>query len=230
GHKRIAFISLDGNLYTMRTRQQGYREAMTAAGLTPDVQTATDAIESTASILRKMFVAKRPPTALFCANNLLRDMSCVHYRRSKCIRRSRLPWWASTTSIPRTFCNPASLSFASPASRSAVSPRRCSSRVSAKASPGRRGVLCCRLSWSCADHAARACRSRNTPLLHAVFANDLFIERRTQLRRALLCREVHVDNPEPLRVAIGPLIVVQQTPQKITSNRHAVRNRPTQLA
>jgi LacI family transcriptional regulator len=71
GHKRIAFISLDGNLYTMRTRQQGYREAMTVAGLTPDVQTATDAIESTASILRKLLAAKRPPTALFCANNLI---------------------------------------------------------------------------------------------------------------------------------------------------------------
>lgn len=71
GHKRIAFITLDAKLYTMRTRQQGYREAMTAAGLNPDVQTVTDAFETSVSTLRKLLTVKRPPTALFCANNLI---------------------------------------------------------------------------------------------------------------------------------------------------------------
>ncbi len=70
GHKRIAFIGLVGNLYTMRMRQQGYREAMTSARLKPDMQTVTDAPETSVSMLRKLMAAKRPPTALFCANNL----------------------------------------------------------------------------------------------------------------------------------------------------------------
>jgi LacI family transcriptional regulator len=71
GHKRIAFISLDANIYTMRMRQQGYRETMTAAGLKPDVCIVTYTFETSASTLRKLMAVKRPPTALFCANNLI---------------------------------------------------------------------------------------------------------------------------------------------------------------
>ena len=71
GHKRIACISLDPHLYTMRMRQQGYSSAMTAAGLKPDVQIVTDVLEASFNVLRKLFSAARPPTALFCTNNLI---------------------------------------------------------------------------------------------------------------------------------------------------------------
>lgn len=71
GHKRIAFFGFAPVLYTMRTRQQGYREAMLDAGLEPDVQTVTDALETSVSALRALVAGKRPPSALFCANNLI---------------------------------------------------------------------------------------------------------------------------------------------------------------
>ena len=71
GHKRVACISLGAHLYTMRMREQGYRDAMTAAGLKADVQTVTDSIETSFSTLRTLLAAKKPPTALFCANNLI---------------------------------------------------------------------------------------------------------------------------------------------------------------
>jgi LacI family transcriptional regulator len=87
GHKRIAFISLDANIYTMRMRQQGYREAMTDAGLTPDVRTVSYSFETSISTLRKLIAVKRPPTALFCANNLITQ----HVLRSLQILKMRTP-------------------------------------------------------------------------------------------------------------------------------------------
>lgn len=71
GHKRIACISLDAHLYTMRTRQQGYRDAMAATGLKASVQTVTDAHETTDDAIRRLINGKQPPTALFCTNNLI---------------------------------------------------------------------------------------------------------------------------------------------------------------
>lgn len=71
GHKRIVCVSLASHLYTMRTRQQGYREAMAAAGLKADVHTVTDMPETSAAVIRMLVAGKRPPTALFCSNNLV---------------------------------------------------------------------------------------------------------------------------------------------------------------
>src|ERR1035437_1309366 len=71
GHKRIACVSLGSHLYTMRTRQQGYRDAMAAAGLKGNVHTVTDVLETTDAAIRTLVAGKRPPTALFCSNNLV---------------------------------------------------------------------------------------------------------------------------------------------------------------
>jgi LacI family transcriptional regulator len=71
GHRRIACVSLGSHLYTMRMRQQGYRDAMAAAGLKADVHTVTDMPETTDAAIRKLVQSKRPPTALFCTNNLV---------------------------------------------------------------------------------------------------------------------------------------------------------------
>ena len=71
GHKRILFFRLSRALYTMRRRQQGYMEAMTAAGLRPDVFQVSDAPQDTLAALRSRLASKSPPTALFSANNLL---------------------------------------------------------------------------------------------------------------------------------------------------------------
>lgn len=71
GHKRIACVSLSSHLYTMRMRQQGYKDAMTAAGLKVDVHTVTETPGTTDLVLRELVESKRPPTALFCTNNLV---------------------------------------------------------------------------------------------------------------------------------------------------------------
>lgn len=71
GHKRIAFFGFAGPLYTMRMRQQGYRDAMTAAGLRPDIISVTDVLQDTQTALRSAHASSHPPTALFGANNLI---------------------------------------------------------------------------------------------------------------------------------------------------------------
>ena len=71
GHKRIAFFGFAGPLYTMRMRQQGYRDAMTAAGLRPDIISVTDVLQDTQIALRSAHASGHPPTALFGANNLI---------------------------------------------------------------------------------------------------------------------------------------------------------------
>jgi LacI family transcriptional regulator len=71
GHKRISCVSLGSHIYTLRMRQQGYRGAMKKAGLEADVHTVTEAPETTDAAIRKLVQSARPPTALFCTNNLV---------------------------------------------------------------------------------------------------------------------------------------------------------------
>jgi LacI family transcriptional regulator len=71
GHKHVAFFGLAGPLYTMRMRQQGYRDAMTAAGLRPDITLVSDVLRDAQSALRETLSSRHPPTALFGANNLI---------------------------------------------------------------------------------------------------------------------------------------------------------------
>lgn len=71
GHKRIAFLGLSLELYTMRMREHGYRSAMQSSRLSPRVLELSTCQESTRLILLKLFSGKARPTALLCANNLL---------------------------------------------------------------------------------------------------------------------------------------------------------------
>lgn len=70
GHKRIAFLGLSDDLYTMKMRHAGYNAAMQAAILTPQSAVLSGELEDTRKVLREILSPKRPPTALFCANNL----------------------------------------------------------------------------------------------------------------------------------------------------------------
>lgn len=71
GHKRIAYIGLSDNLYTMQIRHQGYQAAMDAARLKAESVIVSSASDDTVQALRKLLSRKKPPTALFCANNLV---------------------------------------------------------------------------------------------------------------------------------------------------------------
>jgi LacI family transcriptional regulator len=71
GHKRIAFLGLSPELYTMRMRELGYRSGMQSAGLSPRVLELSVSQESTRLTLLRLLSGKSRPTALLCANNLL---------------------------------------------------------------------------------------------------------------------------------------------------------------
>ena len=54
----------------MRMRHRGYQAAMMRAGLKPDAHFGVSTREQTLTHLKALLAGKRPPTALFCANNL----------------------------------------------------------------------------------------------------------------------------------------------------------------
>lgn len=71
GHKRIAYVGLSDDLYTMRERHAGYALAMADAGLRQQAITVADSLSATQKAIARVFAQKRPPTALFCATNLI---------------------------------------------------------------------------------------------------------------------------------------------------------------
>ncbi|MGI4829288.1 MAG: LacI family DNA-binding transcriptional regulator [Janthinobacterium lividum] len=71
GQRRIAYIGLTNDLYTMRMRQGGYVAAMTNAGLKPEIALLSGVLDGALDSVRKLLAQRRPPTALFCANNLV---------------------------------------------------------------------------------------------------------------------------------------------------------------
>jgi LacI family transcriptional regulator len=78
GHKRILFLGLSDDLYTMKMRHAGYTAAMTAAALVPRSAILSGELDDTRTVLREILAQKRQPSALFCANNLTtRRVLCV---------------------------------------------------------------------------------------------------------------------------------------------------------
>jgi LacI family transcriptional regulator len=71
GHKRIAYVGLSSDLYTMHMRHRGYETAMEVAGLKPDDVFCTSSLEDTSAAIHKLMRGRSKPTALFCANNLV---------------------------------------------------------------------------------------------------------------------------------------------------------------
>ena len=70
GHRRIAFIGLSRNLFTLHARFQGYRQAMQQAGLEEDVSFGCDSDENALRILKEKLGQPEPPTAVFTSNTL----------------------------------------------------------------------------------------------------------------------------------------------------------------
>jgi LacI family transcriptional regulator len=72
GHRRIGYIGDNPDIFTARERYQGYRSAMSAAGLPVAdswVAMGTPAEASVQEALRRMLVGPEPVTAIFCGNN-----------------------------------------------------------------------------------------------------------------------------------------------------------------
>ena len=71
GHKRIAFVGLTDNIYTINMRHRGYTAAMEAAGMKPQAATVGHVVDDSATTIRNLLSSRRAPTALFCSNNLV---------------------------------------------------------------------------------------------------------------------------------------------------------------
>ena len=72
GHTRIACVADDSELYTMRQRIAGYREALAAAGLAEDpalLQTGNSDVATGRAAVERLLQMPDRPTALFTANN-----------------------------------------------------------------------------------------------------------------------------------------------------------------
>jgi LacI family transcriptional regulator len=72
GHTRIACVADDSELYTMRQRIAGYREALAAAGLAEDpalLQTGNSDVAGARAAVERLLQMPDKPTALFTANN-----------------------------------------------------------------------------------------------------------------------------------------------------------------
>ncbi len=70
GHRSIAFLGLSRKLYTMKACYAGYREAMSDAGHSPEPYIDCDSPDRAVVLIHSMMNSKKPPTALFAANNL----------------------------------------------------------------------------------------------------------------------------------------------------------------
>jgi LacI family transcriptional regulator len=71
GHRLIHFLGHFSKLYTIQTRLEGYRRAVAAAGLEPLVTLDCASLETVSRAVRTSLESKTPPTAFFCANNLM---------------------------------------------------------------------------------------------------------------------------------------------------------------
>ncbi len=71
GHRKIAYLGLGDELYTMNQRHAGYLSAMKDYGLKPQSVLVSDKREDTQIAVTELMARKKPPTALFCANNLV---------------------------------------------------------------------------------------------------------------------------------------------------------------
>jgi LacI family transcriptional regulator len=72
GHRRIGYIGDNQGIFTARERYQGYRTAMSAAGLPVADSWVTMGTPTTASVqgaLEHMLAGREPVTAIFCGNN-----------------------------------------------------------------------------------------------------------------------------------------------------------------
>jgi len=71
GYKRILCLGGEADLYTVRERIHGYREAMREAGLPVQIDLSITDQLSAESALRKHLSAARPPDAVFTLKNLV---------------------------------------------------------------------------------------------------------------------------------------------------------------
>ena len=74
GHRRIAFIGPSADVHSFRMRERGFTRAVRAAGITIDTDLFRRGRATVAgghAAMRALFALPSPPTAVFCANDLI---------------------------------------------------------------------------------------------------------------------------------------------------------------
>ncbi len=71
GHKRIGYLGLSSQIYTLNVRFKGYQQAIRRAGLMQIARHGNATQEEMLSTMRMLLAGKDAPTALFCSNNLI---------------------------------------------------------------------------------------------------------------------------------------------------------------
>src|ERR1035438_4003365 len=86
--------------------------------------------------------------------------------------------------------------------------------------------------WSSHTLLALLCISHldQLSLDDAVLADDLLVEAGAEFGGALLGFEVDVDDAEALVISVGPLVVIEQTPDEVTFHGDALRDGAMELA
>jgi len=87
GHKCIAYVGIDRDLPTLKTRLKGYRKAMNAAGLQTSIHLLAPDGEGSAKVLDAWATMKKPPTAAFLVN----ELTSVKFLGELAARRVQVP-------------------------------------------------------------------------------------------------------------------------------------------
>src|SRR6187402_3822958 len=66
-------------------------------------------------------------------------------------------------------------------------------------------------------------------LYERIVRDDVLVKVGRELRRPLLCCEIDIGDPEALLIAVGPLVVVQQTPEEVALHRRSLRDAAMEL-
>lgn len=71
GRRRIAYVGLAAELYTMTMRERGYVAAMNKARLRPEVLHVSGTLDDARALVSRIMLRRSPPNAFFCSNNLV---------------------------------------------------------------------------------------------------------------------------------------------------------------
>jgi len=87
GHKAITYVSIERHVPTLRARLKGYRKAMRAAGLQEAVEYLGANGEGAVALVDAWLRAKRPPSALFSAN----EQTSIELLHALALRNVKIP-------------------------------------------------------------------------------------------------------------------------------------------
>ncbi|MBB5057126.1 LacI family transcriptional regulator [Granulicella aggregans] len=71
GHRRILYLSLSNDLFTLKVRHASYVQSMRKAGLSPECYFTCATQDSTLAVLKEAMADHSAPTAIFSSNNLV---------------------------------------------------------------------------------------------------------------------------------------------------------------